>query len=50
MEVYSNIGGRQHGLVVITTNDALLTNNRFVCQVYKGNLVTPIAATRHTQE
>ena len=53
MVVHSNIGGGQHGyliLVVIPNSYALLSNTPFVCQIHPGNLIIRIAATRHTQE
>ena len=53
MAVHSNLGGGQHGhigLVFSLTTYDLLTNTPFVCQVHPGNLIIPIAATRHAKE
>ena len=53
MEVHSNLGGEKQrylGLVVSPTAYALITNTSFVHQVHPGNLIIPIAATRHAQE
>ena len=50
MVVHSNLKGGQHGylgLVVILNANSLLTNTPFVCQFHPGNLIIPIADTRH---
>ena len=53
MAIYSNLGGGKHGyleLVVRSTAYALLVSTPFVCQFHPGNIIIPIAATRHAQE
>ena len=53
MAVHSNLGGGQHGyLVLVVRPNAydLLNNTPFVRQVHPGNLSIHIVATCHTQE
>ena len=53
MAFHSNLRGVKHGyliLLVSLTYYALLTNTPFFRQFRPGNLIIPIAATRHAQE
>ena len=52
MAFHSNIGGGKNGyfrLLVSLTAYALLINTPFVFQLYPGNLIIPMAATRHAR-